>query len=242
MKYFCILLSAFFLLYSADSNSAEINGEILKITAQNNNLAAMDSFIEQGADVNSRDEDGNTALYTALRGNHLAMAKKLIKAGANVNAPSAENGMTPLIIATSRANQLKKEAEYYMDKTAESDQNDAAEFGLRKQIAHQMNIARKMLQMLIDSGADVNQETPLGTPLISAASNPWNIELVEILIKSGAVVNLQDRNGRTALFYGELFGGNKISSMLISAGADVDIKDYNGKTYLEVTKEDFEDN
>lgn len=240
MKHFYILLAALSLLYPADSYSAEVNGEILRITVQNNNLAAMDSFINQGADVNLRDEDGNTPLYTALRRNHLTMAQKLIKAGADVNAPSAENGMTPVIIATSRANQLKDEAEKYMEEATGHMSKQAIEANLKKQITHQMNIARKMLQLLIDNGADVNQETPMGTPLISAASNPWNVDLIEILLKSGAQVNLQDRNGRTALFFGELFGGSKISSMLLSAGADVDIKDYNGKTYMEITADDLE--
>ena len=185
--------------------------------------------------------DGNPLLYTALTKNRLKMAKMLIDAGADVNAPSSENGMTPLIIATSKAEKLKKQAEKIMENTKGYTQSKGIEANLKKHIAIQMNIARKMLKMLIESGADVNQETPLGTPLMRAVSNPWNIELVEILLKSDAQIDLQDRNGRTALFYSETFGNNKISSLLLSAGADVDIKDTNGKTYMEVTKEDFEE-
>lgn len=242
MKYFCILLAAFSLLYPADSHSTEISGEILKTTIQNNNLAAMDSFIEQGADVNSRDEKGNTPLYTALVGNHLKMAKKLIDAGADVNAPSSENGKTPLIIATSRANQIKNEVEKIINDASAHEKNPAFELNLQKQVIHQMNITRKMVQMLIDNGADVNQVTPFGTPLMNASTNSGNIDIIDILLKAGARVNEKDRNGRTALFYGELFGGNKISSKLLSAGADIDVKDIYGKTYLEVTEEDFEEN
>lgn len=240
MKYFCILLMTFSLFYSAKSYSAAIDGEILKITVENDNFPAMDSFIEQGANLNLRDENGNTALYTALIGNHLKMAKKLIKAGADVNAPSAENGKTPLIIATSRANQIKDEVENIMQQTKKNEITEAFNLNLQKQVKHQMNIARKILLMLINNGADVNQETPLGTPLMNACTNSWNIDIIDILLKEGAQVNQRDRNGRTALFYGELFGGNKISTKLLSVGADIDIKDINGKTYLEVTKEDFE--
>ena len=240
MKYFCILLTAFSLFYSAKSYATEVDGEILKITVQNDNFSAMDSFIEQGADINLRDENGNTPLYTALTGNHLKMAKKLIKAGADVNAPSAENGKTPLIIATSRANQIKDEVENIMKQTEKNEITETFNLNLQKQVKHQMNIARKILLTLIDNGADVNQETPYGTPLMNACTNSWNVDIIDTLLKEGAQVNQRDRNGRTALFYGELFGGNKVSTILLKAGADVDIKDANGKTYLEVTKEDFE--
>ena len=165
-------------------------------------------------------------------------AKILIDAGADVNAPSAENGVTPLIIATSKAGKLQKEAEKLMA----NKRNSAVEAKLKKGIAVQMTKARKMLQMLVDKGADVDQETPYGTPLMNAATNAWNVELIEILLKSGAQINLRDRNGRTALFYAEVFGGNNISTMLLKSGANVDIKDMNGKTYMEVTREDFDEN
>lgn len=242
MKHICILLTIFSLLSPAVSHSAEVTGEILKVTVQKNNLTAMDSFIEQGADINARDENGNTPLYTALIGNHMEMAKKLIDAGADVNAPSSENGKTPLIIATSRANQIKKEVEKIMADIPDNEKDSAFELYLQKQVIRQMYIARKMLQMLIDNGADVNQETPFGTPLMNASTNSGNIDIIDVLLKAGARVNERDRNGRTALFYGELFGGNKISTKLLSAGADVDVKDAYGKTYLEVTKEDFDEN
>lgn len=242
MKRFCsllIILCAFFCAFN--SYAIDMDAESLKTAIKNNNHAAAKALIEQGVDVNYRDDDGNPLLYTALIKNRLKMAKMLIDAGADVNAPSSENGMTPLIIATSKAEKLKKQAEKIMANTKGYTQSKGTEANLKKHIAIQMNIARKMLKMLIENGADVNQETPFGTPLMRAAANPWNIELVEILLKSDAQIDLQDRNGRTALFYSETFGNNKISSMLLSAGADVDIKDTNGKTYMEVTKEEFEE-
>ena len=86
----------------------DINDENVKVAIKNNDISAVDNFIEQGLNVNSRDENGNTPLYIALIQKRLDIAKKLIDAGADVNAPSAENGMTPLIIATSTAGKLQK--------------------------------------------------------------------------------------------------------------------------------------
>ena len=234
---YMLFVFLFAVVFGTNAYAVDVNAEALKTAIKNNNISAVKAFAAQGVDVNYRDNDGNTLLYTALLKNNLEAAKILIDAGADVNAPSAENGITPLIIATSKANKLQKDAEKIMARQ----QGSAVEAKLKKHIASQMTTARKMLQMLIDKGADVNQETPYGTPLMNAATNPWNIELIDILLKSEAQVNLRDRNGRTALFYGEIFGGNKIASKLLAAGADVDIKDVNGKTYMEATKEDFDE-
>ena len=239
MSRICTLFVILFVaVFTFDAAAIDVNAEALKTAVKNKNVSAVKAFVEQGVNVNYRDNDGNTLLYTALISNNPVAAKILIDAGADVNAPSAENGITPLIIATSRAEKLQKDAEKIMARR----QGSAIEEKLKKHIAGQMMSARKMLQMLIDNGADVNQETPYGTPLMNASKNEWNIEIIDILLKSGAQVNLRDRSGRTALFYGELFGGNKVSSKLLAAGADVDIKDVNGRTYMEVTAEDFEDN
>lgn len=232
-----VFLAVAFYIFNAFA--LDINDENVKTAIKNNDIAAIENFIGQGFNVNSRDENGNTPLYLALTQRHLDIAKKLIDAGADVNAPSAENGMTPLIIATSTAGKLQKKAENIMNNAQGYTQNRVSEIKLKKYIAHQMNIARKMLTMLIEQGADVNQETPFGTPLMNAASNQWNTDLIDILLKSGAKINARDRKGRTALFYGEILGGDKISTKLLEAGADIDIKNNAGKTYLEITKKDF---
>lgn len=242
MKFFSVI--AFLIIAFNISNvfALDINDENVKNAIKNDDATAMENFIEQGFEVNSRDENGNTPLYIALIQNRLDIAKKLIDAGANVNAPSAENGMTPLIIATSRAGKLQQKAEKILNNSKGYTQSRANEFKLQKYIAHQMNIAQKMLTMLIDEGADVNQETPFGTPLMNAVTNSWNTDIIDILLKSGAQINARDRKGRTALFYGEVLGGDKISSKLLAAGADIDIRDNAGKSYLEITKEELLEN
>ena len=167
------------------------------------------------------------------------MAKKLIEAGADVNAPSA-NGMTPLVIATSKANELQLQK--MMINTMDfEEQKEVVEAKVNEEIEYEMNRAIAMLQMLIEQGADINQETPLGTPLMSASTSDWNKDMVEILLEKGAKVNQQDKNGRTALFYAQVFDCQQISQMLLAGGADVAIKDNNGKTYLEVESINPED-
>ena len=235
-----VMLSFFSFNFVANAADDEIDDAYVQKILSSQDEKSFDNLIAQGLDVNSRDEEGNTMLYYVLTHNKdLLMAKKLIEAGADVNAPSA-NGMTPLVIATSKANELQLQK--MMINTMDfEEQKEIVEAKVNEEIEYEMNRAIAMLQMLIEQGADINQETPLGTPLMSASTSDWNKDMVEILLEKGAKVNQQDKNGRTALFYAQVFDCQQISQMLLAGGADIAIKDNNGKTYLEVESINPED-
>ena len=74
---------------------------------------------------------------------------------------------------------------------------------------------------------------------MNAATNDWNIDLVDMLITAGANINQTDVNGRSALFYAAAFNSNTILAKLLTADADVNIKDIYGKTYLDIERSDF---
>lgn len=101
--------------------------------------------------------------------------------------------------------------------------------------------SQDLLQLLIDNGANVNQETPRGTPLMSASTSDLNLPLVELLLKADAEVNQKDRNGRTALFYAAAFGCDNIATLLLKAGANIQIVDNEGHSYMETEKQDIID-
>ena len=222
MKYlilpFLIFSFAFYDYADAQVAGEDIDDAIVQKILDSGDTAALQKLIDAGLDVNSRDAQGNTMLFYLLT--HYAdldMAKTLIQAGADVNEPSA-NGMTPPLVATAVAAELQQS----------QTQCAAEENSIKKEIqqanlAEQQNFLQKrsqdLLQLLIDNGADVNQETPRGTPLMSAATSDLNAALVEMLLKADAKINLQDRNGRTALFYAAAFGSDNISTILLKAGA-----------------------
>jgi hypothetical protein len=56
------------------------------------------SLIDQGADVNARDESGNTILLTAVRPYGTGMVKLLVDSGADISAKD-QFGFTPLAVA-----------------------------------------------------------------------------------------------------------------------------------------------
>ena len=227
----------FFTPAHAETVSEDIDDEIVQKILDSGDTAALQKLIDAGLDVNSRDADGNTMLFYLLT--HYAdldMAKTLINAGADVNLPSA-NGLTPLLVATAIAAELQQ-----TQPATTNDNNLNAEIQ-RANFNEQQNFllkrSQKLLQLLIDNGADVNQETPRGTPLMSAATSDLNAPLIEILLKADANVNQQDRFGRTALFYAAAFGCDTVSTMLLKAGADIRITDNDGHGYMELEKKDI---
>ncbi|MBR3502567.1 MAG: ankyrin repeat domain-containing protein [Alphaproteobacteria bacterium] len=240
-KNFLILFFGAVLFFSgavAAENENEVDDAYVQKILVSQDEQAFDNLISQGLDVNSRDENGDTMLHYVLTHNKdLYMAKKLIDAGADVNLPSA-NGMTPLLVATSKANELQLQKMMLNNMDFEA-QKEIVNAKVNEEIEYEMNRAIAMLQMLIEHGADVNKETPLGTPLMSASTSDWNTDMVEILLKNGAKVNQQDKNGRTALFYAQVFNCQQILQMLLQAGADIALKDNDGKTYIEVETNGF---
>lgn len=198
-------------------------------------LNTIENLKQSGFDFNEKDVFGNPPLYYLLTKNSdLNVARKAIEYGADVNLPAA-NGMLPLNIATSKANEMQ--LQILMMKTLGLNVSEPeVQETLKENLYREMSRMTQMAQMLVESGADVNLESPLGTPLANAATNAWNLEIVEMLLKAGANPNWQDKNGQTPLFYAAAGGNDDIITILLKAGADPDIKDNAGKVYLDVEK------
>ena len=216
--------------------AANLDSDLEKQMAEAN-LDSIEILKKQNFDFNTKDATGNSALYYLLTRNpDLEVAKKAIEYGADVNMPAA-NGMLPLNIATSKANELQ--LQIMMMKTMGLDvSNPEIQDKLKENLFREMNRMSALTQMLIDAGADVNRTSPLGTPLMNAATNAWNAEIVQLLINAGADMNQTDKDGKTALFYAASSGNDDIVSQLIKAGADPDIKDKDGKLYFDIERID----
>ena len=190
-------------------------------------------------DFAQKDVLNNPILYYALSQNpDIEVIKKIIEYGADVNA-AAQNGMLPINVCTSKANEIQ--LKLLMMKTMGFDMGEPeVEAELEKRVFFEMSKMTELTAFLIDNGADINKESPLGTPLMNAVTNKWNTDIVALLIKYGAKINKRDRDGRTALFYAFSSGNDDLVTMLIKAGADTEIKDKNGQTYLELERPKFD--
>jgi ankyrin repeat protein len=76
----------------------------LCLAAREGRLNAVRYLLDHGADLNARDEVGNTALGEASYYGQMPVIKELLSRGANINTLSSTG--TPLDIALSRSNDL----------------------------------------------------------------------------------------------------------------------------------------
>ncbi len=68
--------------------------------ARNGDAVAVGALLDRGADVNTAQGDGMTALHWAAERGHVAVAKHLVSASADVGAKTRIGGYTPLHLAS----------------------------------------------------------------------------------------------------------------------------------------------
>src|ERR1700730_7496462 len=74
------------------------HGDLLVEAVKNRDTVAVATLLEQSVDVNIPQPDGATALHWAAHWDDLALANRLIRAGAHANAVN-DYGVTPLLLA-----------------------------------------------------------------------------------------------------------------------------------------------
>lgn len=198
-------------------------------------LQTLEGLRKENFDFNAKDTLGNTPLYYLMVKNQdPELVRRIISYGADVNT-AVGNGMIPLNVTTSKANELQLQIMMMQTMGLDVSSPEVQET-LKERLFKEMNRMIRLAQILIENGADVNKESVLGSPLTNAVTNVWNRDIVELLLKAGANPNWQDKEGRTALFYAAASGNDDIVTLLLKAGADPNIQDKAGKVYLDVEK------
>ena len=161
-----------------------------------NKFDVVKLLIERGADVNAKDEIGDSILGWACCSRKLDLVKILVEHGANVNIKN-KNGITPLGEVCDMSS-LRHEEDKYLE----------------------------VAKYLINHGADVDVKGKDGdTPLLILCHKYWsvNLDLLKLLVENGADVNVENKNGDTPLKELARRGDKNIELIkyLIENGADI---------------------
>ncbi|CAG5118043.1 unnamed protein product, partial [Candidula unifasciata] len=90
--------------------------------------------------------------------------------------------------------------------------------------SHSEEEITKCVQILTESGADVNAKDRFHTTALMLASRDGHVSVVKELIKHGAEVNRQDSRGWTALTWATQRAAKAVMMELLNCGADANIQ------------------
>ncbi len=178
-------------------------------------IKELTALINKGADVNSKDNDGKTALIHAIRYS-TNLSRHYPKKTDLINQSSEQIDL--LLNNSADVNIKDKDGKTALIYAAENGNNEA-------------------VSKLIENRANVDIRDKDGkTALIYAAENGHK-EAVSKLIENRANVDIQDKDDKTALMYAAMNGNYKSMEKLLDADANVKVKDADGKTVLDHLKE-----
>ena len=233
-----------------------------------NHFEIVEILLQHGADVNKKDEFGETAICRAIDSGcgekDIKILELLLKNGANPNDKYIsmdsfpEGPHDPLILHAARYGYLEK-VKMLIDYGAKVDAKDE-----ELTTALQAAVCRGQLDVakfLLDNGADVNSKNIYGnSPLILACISYMDtIEMIELLLNAGADINTINIHGNNALIE-LLFCADmdtdvqnlwertktiecvlKDAKLLLEKGIDVNIINEEGKTALDYAFGGIED-
>ncbi|XP_017135249.1 protein phosphatase 1 regulatory subunit 12A isoform X16 [Drosophila miranda] len=217
-------------------------------------------LLDQGADINTANVDGLTALHQACIDDSLPMVEFLVKRGADINRQDNE-GWTPLhatascgFVSIARylvengadVAAVNSDGDLALDLAIDVPHTDMIEY--MEKIVQELNIdveqARKAEEetMLSDAErwltsdtAEVDRPHPkTGATALHVAAAKGYTNVLSLLLEGRGNVDRQDNDGWTPLHAAAHWGQQETSRMLVEALADMDIRNYAGQSCIDV--------
>jgi len=199
-------------LINASGNGSEYPPLIL--AARSDSLRVARYLLDNQANVNVTDNQGETALTTAAAGGHRAIAELLLSRGAEINAKDV-NGNTALHQAAKYGFQAVIET--LLANHADVNAPDLS--GTTPLFLAAANGKLKNVQLLLDAGANPYLRDSGGRTALNYAIGT-SAEIMQALLKAGTIPNTTDSQHRTPLSYAVERGSPEIVKILLAGKAD----------------------
>lgn len=220
-------------------NLKEIDSDGWTVIHWNIPHAHLERLLNIGIDPNVQDNDGETPLYRHVANENVAHIKSLLRSGANPNLLTHRNG-GPLHRAASdlRHDIVKLLVEHGADLNAASPAIDGTPIlstclQSSSETLDDSDLA-KMVEHLLDLGADPNAASGIVGYAINAAALKGSSVIVDMLLRKGsAKVDLRDGAERTTLHWAASGGNLAVFRKILDAGCDIKARDVTGRTVLQ---------
>jgi hypothetical protein len=185
-----------------------VNNELLS-AASSGDTAAAARLLGQGAEVDTKNNQGDTPLMLATKSGKIDTAKLLIEKGANLEAKN-NVGETALIAACTAGH--ADIAQLLVEKGAATDARDEGGATPLMYAGLGGNVA--IIDLLLAKGANINAADDKGeTPLMYAAS-AGSMDAVNLMLRKNANPAAKDHNGQTALGYATQWNRPEVIQLL----------------------------
>ncbi|MEJ6570427.1 MAG: ankyrin repeat domain-containing protein [Akkermansiaceae bacterium] len=177
--------------------------------SENGDIRALELFVKQGMDLNTKDDNGWTALHLAARGKRQESVAFLLEAGMDIETPGLD-GVTPMMLAAREGNHTM--VRYLLKQGSKAELKDKKN--------------RSSLILAVEGGhaACVEEIAPysrnqLDTALLYAASQDKH-QVIEALTSFGASVYVRHEGGMTPLMLAAEKGYLDTVKSLLENGAN----------------------
>jgi ankyrin repeat protein len=199
------------------AQSRSSDKELLQAVAKGD-IGAVRVLLANGADLNAKDDRGDTPLIVAAGNHNIAAVKLLLEKGADISARNNYEETALIEAARSMDPELLR---VLLDGGPDIKDKNAALFEAAES-------APVVLQMA-DAPATLNghnEQTPAVVP-----EAPW-VTNVRLLLDSGADIETRDEEGETPLMRAASFGQTETFELLLERGAKINVRDKRGMTPL----------
>jgi ankyrin repeat protein len=215
-------------------------------SARIGDIGAVKKYLANGANINARNELGETSLHAAAFNNRINIVQLLLDNGSKINSED-NNGYTPMDMARGEVSVLLGKrggkGNYRTEPITEATQPEppivkAPEISIQPEpptakapdisihkAARTGNI--EAVKQHLAAGADVNAKGA-GRTALGWAAQGGHKEIAELLVAAGADVNAKDKIGGTSLHLAAANGHKEIAELLIAKGADVNANSMDG--------------
>ncbi|XP_044766677.1 protein phosphatase 1 regulatory subunit 12B isoform X9 [Coccinella septempunctata] len=218
-------------------------------------------LLEKGADINTANVDGLTALHQACIDDNLDMVEFLVEHGADVNRGDNE-GWTPLHATSScgflyiakyliekgaNVAAVNNDGELAIDIAESQKMEDFLKEEINKRGINCEQARSEEERIMLEDAKEwlatksslVNQSHPKdgATPLHVASAKGYT-DVIKVLLQCGADLDAQDVDGWTPLHAAVHWGQKEVCQLLAENLADMDTKNYVGQTPFDLADTD----